>query len=419
MGGRQRTLAVLLAAVTLAGAGSASAAISLGEPQAMSSSASLYIFRLPLAFQPPDHGDTAAITVHSPADARLFVKPKMLELHLPRLTDVEIEVTQAGQTLNRLVLKTELQRLHARLEASTAWKRYQAAKARNHPQTRLAALLETALTAHHAWARFDPLAASQPLALVDQERATLLPADGHQAATALVEDSTIPAEPPPATSAPAVVDTAGLEAEMELIRAQMQSLVRDVLPWEPEAPNVHVPGPLAISTAMALILGGLLWTGMASLVTGYCVHRRALDRERQRRRLFAAAIQRARQALPSSSLALAHVASPPLPGIPRTGLPSMAVVGHLSVRRRTRRRLHIRRHGDWRGQQDDLSAEELAQLMPQMMQAMGMAPSELLATVASLRHELSNLRLTLAATTNPDEHQAGSPPPTAPLTRSS
>jgi hypothetical protein len=399
-------LAALLGAAPLAPPGSAYAAISLGEPQAVRSSAPPYIFRLPLTFQPRHHGETAAVTVRSPADALSFIKRNILELRLQRLTDVEIEISHAGQTLNRLLLKTELHRARARLEATTAWKTYQAAKARDQSTTRLAALLETALETHHVWARLDPVAARRPLALIAQERTTILPTQSQHTEAFPVQKTPMHEETPPPTTAIPAVNATVLEQELRVIRAEIQTLVGHVLPWDHEVPEVPLVGPLSVTSALALLLGGLVMAGTASLVTGYLMQHRALERERQRRRLFAAAIRRARQALPPSSLALSRVDSSPLPG--PLGPARKSRVRHVHVSHSTRRRFQRWKHVDRGGMAHESSLEEQTRFVAQIAQVRGTASAELLTALGNLRHELISLRLMFPVAANPEGTEANS-----------
>jgi hypothetical protein len=400
MGVRQIMCATLLAAVTVTAPRSACAAISIGEPQAMRSSAAPYVFRVPLAFQPQDPGETAAVTVHSPADAVALVRTNMLELRLRRLTDVEIEVSYAGQTLNRLVLVTELQRARAPLEATTAWKRYQAAKAGDQSTTRLAALLDTALALHHAWARLDPAAAQQSLALVSQEQAALRPASRQQAAASPVQ------EPAPQAATPAVEATP-LDDAWRALRAELQMLVRGVPLWNHEVSEVPLVASRTDLVALTMLLGGLWLVGMVWLVRAYLRQRRALARERQRRRLLSAALRSARQALPPSALALPKGAPAVAPGPHRTRLKSVAVVRRLQVSHSTRRQLQRRPPSARQGTARPPSLPEQTRVAAHLAWAGVPAPEEPLAALKSLRHELISLQLRLPASQDPADSDAG------------
>jgi hypothetical protein len=103
-------IALVVVVVASIGGGAAQAlAIELGELQAVPSNSPPYIFRLPLIT--PLHGPSAsaAVTVRQPPDTLSFVKQHVVELRLRSLTDVELEVSYGGQTLNRLLPKSELQ----------------------------------------------------------------------------------------------------------------------------------------------------------------------------------------------------------------------------------------------------------------------------------------------------------------------
>ncbi len=60
------------------------------------------------------------VALAEPQDALSFVRHNRLELRLRALSDVELEVTQGRQTLNRLLLKSELQAARARLGTTPA-----------------------------------------------------------------------------------------------------------------------------------------------------------------------------------------------------------------------------------------------------------------------------------------------------------
>ena len=60
------------------------------------------------------------MTVRQPHDTLSFVKQHVVELRLRALADVELEVSYGGQTLNRLLPKSELQAARMRVEMAPA-----------------------------------------------------------------------------------------------------------------------------------------------------------------------------------------------------------------------------------------------------------------------------------------------------------
>jgi hypothetical protein len=69
------------------------------------------------------------VVVRRPGTVLWFVANNTLELHLLELADVELEVSHGGQTVNRLLLKTELQAARARMLSGTRRDHDQTAKA--------------------------------------------------------------------------------------------------------------------------------------------------------------------------------------------------------------------------------------------------------------------------------------------------
>jgi hypothetical protein len=102
-------------------------AIDLGELQAVPGSYPPYVFRLSINVSRHGSSDIPAVTVRQPRDVLSLVKSNLLELRLPSLTDVELEINQGGQTFNRLLLKSELQAARARLETASTAVRHQPA----------------------------------------------------------------------------------------------------------------------------------------------------------------------------------------------------------------------------------------------------------------------------------------------------
>src|SRR5262245_49314289 len=84
-------------------------ALELGQLEAIPTKVPPYIFRLPIITSLPDLTATAAVTIRQPPDTLAFVKQNSVELRLRTLADVELEISQGGQALNRLLLRSELQ----------------------------------------------------------------------------------------------------------------------------------------------------------------------------------------------------------------------------------------------------------------------------------------------------------------------
>jgi hypothetical protein len=254
-------------------------AIELGELQAVPSSYPPYIFRLAIVASPLGSPGSPAVTVRQPHDALSFVKNNLLELRLGSLSDVELEISQGSQTLNRLLLKSELQAARAQLGTTIASPRLPSAIAKDR---------ETAP------------AGAKPLT-------------------------------PATLSAP---DRALLERELQVIRQEIQSLVGRVSPWEGlSTPPWHTDHGVA-ALAFMLMLGGLFIAGVTSLFTGYLMHRSAVDREQQ--------LRRARGELTSKAPPLPVVRGGQLYGDRHERLEPVTVLRRVWVSQKTRRRVRIR-----------------------------------------------------------------------------
>ena len=337
------TLAIWLSAGGIAVPGLA-VALTLGELQASPRHPPPYVFRLPILAAPHGSGDTPAVTVRQPRDAISFVKNNTLELQLRALTNVELEVSHGGQTLNRLLTQHELQGARASLEAATAWKHYQTAKAKGLPRSRLAALLDTAYQSHQAWNRFDPAAARDPLAQVAQERLRLLAASP-TVADLRSQEAPLRGNPSAAAQIAAMgpddpVRRTMLEREMALVRGEIHRLTRQVTPW----PATEVsPGPFHADKATALVpllLGGMLIAGVTAFFTGYMMQRWVADHARRRCRSVAAVgLERATRPVATSRLATGQLArllaQAPMPQQPA------AVVKRLRVSHTIKRRVRF------------------------------------------------------------------------------
>jgi hypothetical protein len=228
---------VLTVMVSLLAGSAQVLAIALGDLQAVPSSYPPYIFRLPLITPSQGSSAIAAVTVRQPPDALLLVKQKVLELRLRALTDVELEVSQGGQTLNRLLLQSELQEARMRLATAPASESPQPIRAK---------------------ARDRRLAEAMPVTLASAEAS-------HRAV---------------------------LEREIEGIRQELHNLVGRVTPWDGVAPLAGETGQSTMTAVLTLMLGGLCSAGLTSLVISYLRQRHVRHLERRRRQALILSIRR-------------------------------------------------------------------------------------------------------------------------------
>jgi hypothetical protein len=386
-------LAILLSANGVAVPGMA-AALTLGELRASPRHPPPYVFHLPILAAPPGSLDTPAVTVRRPQDALSFVKNNTLELQLRALTDVEVEVSHGGQTLNRLLTKHELQGARASLQAAMAWQRYQTAKAKGSPHFQLAALLNTAYQSHQAWNRFDPAAAREPLAQVAQERLHLLAASPRLAdpmsQEASLQGYQPSAERVPETGTDDAIERTLLEREMGLIREEIHRFTLQVTPWP--APETS-PRPLHRDKATALVpllLGGMLIAGLTSFFTGYMVQRWIADHAR-RRRLFVAAVglKRAAHSAGTSRLGAGPVAQL----LAQRPVPQQraAVIKRLRVSHKTTRRVRFQPGHAPQGSRPPQVVGPAAAVAPTSLPGSS-APAELSEALGNLRQALLQLR---------------------------
>jgi hypothetical protein len=377
-------------------------ALTLGELQASPRHPPPYVFRLPILAAPHGSLDTPAVTIRRPQDALSFVKGNTLELQLRALTDVELEVSHGGQTLNRLLTKHELQGARASLGAAMTWEHYQTAKAKGLPSSRLSALLDTAYQSHQAWNRVDPAAARDPLAQVAQERLRLLAAspglsDPISQKASLQGDQS-PAEQAPDTGPDDAIQRTLLEREMALLRGEIHRLMTQVTPWP--ATDVS-PWPLHGDKATALVpllLGGMLIAGLISFFTGYMMQRWVADYAR-RRRLFAAAVglERVAPASGTTRLGTGQVASL----LAQRPVPQQraAVVKRLHVSHKIKRRVHFHPGHAPQGSPPPQAAGPAAAAAPLALPGAS-APAELNEALGNLRQALLRLRRLLPPPSN-------------------
>jgi hypothetical protein len=394
MGVKHAALTVLLCMGAVAVSGRA-IAITLGELQARPSHPPPYVFRLAILSAPHGSLDIPAVTVRQPQDALSFVKNNTLELQLRSLTDVELEVSHAGQTLNRLLMKHEFQAARAPLEAALAWDHYQTAKAKGAPRLRLAALLDTAYQSYQAWRQFDPTAARHPLAQVTRERLRFL-AESPRHADPTGQEAPPGVSQPPAGLLPgAGTDGAAgrtvLERETEIIREAMHELMVRVTPW-PETEGSRWPGQGGKTTSLVpLLLGGVFIAGLTSLFTSHLMQRSLANQARRRRRVL---VEAARLA------GAEHTPGPPRLGegqmtqfLMRRSVPPQraAVVRHLRVSHKIKRRIRLRPRHVPRESPPPRVAEHAAAVAPISLPR-ALAPAELSEALGNLRQALLHLR---------------------------
>jgi hypothetical protein len=334
--GRAHIALALVAAASLSVGAAPALAIELGQLQAIPSNSPPYIFRLPIIT--PLHGPSApaAVTVRQPPDVLSFVKQQVVELRLRSLTDIELEISLGGQTLNRLLLKSELQAARRRLDTMPAATPSQPASAKG-------------------WDR--PLAEAIPL------------------------------KPAPE----AAPNRTLLERELAEIRQEIHSLVGRVTPWEGPPSPIEESGEGTHPAVPTLMLGGLLIASVAALVIGYLLQRKALARERRWRRALTLSIQRMQDQLGAGSPILPAVLPDASSRARQEALQPITVLRRVHVSQQTRRRFRVRASSDTpeAAQDHDAGPSGLPARTPQRMPA---APTELLEALAQLRGELMRLQ---------------------------
>jgi hypothetical protein len=335
MGRAHIALAVIVVA-SICGWAAQVVAIELGELQAVPSNSPPYIFRLPLIT--PLHGPSAigTVTVRQPPGALSFVKQHVVELRLRSLTDVELEVSYGEQTLNRLLLKTELQAARMRLEMAPASNLSPPARAKGR---------------------------DRPFS----------------------ETSSVTQAPEGASHRPL------FERELEGIRQEIQRLVERVTPWEELSPPLADRGEIAITVVLTLLLGGFFSVGVTSLIMGYLMQRRASDRERRRRRALTLSIWRMRDQLAAGVSILPALAPAPLPPAGNEALEPVTISRRVRVSQKRRRRFRVWVPSHTRDAAQAQNAERI-RLVARTSQRVPSAPAELLEALAQLRGELMRLQ---------------------------
>ena len=352
-------LAVVVAGIV--GGASQVVAIELGEVHAVQSNSPPYIFRLPLLT--PLHGPaaSAAVTVRQPPDTLAFVKQHVVEFRLRSLSDVELEVSYGGQTLNRLLLKSELQAARIRMNMAPASNPSLLARGKG---------------------RDRPYTEAMPMA---------------QALSGASDRSLI-------------------EREIEGIRQEIHSLVEGVAPWEGSLSPV---GARAGGTSMAvltLMLAGFCIVGVTSLITGCIMQRRALERQRRRRQALTLSIRRMRAQLATGR--------PILPALPPASpsrvthhvLAPVPIMRRVRVTQKTRRWFRVWAPSNTRNHAPEHDAEPV-RLPARTSQRVPAAPTELLDALAQLRGELTRLQARSNTFPTPHHVEAKSTPTSREPTR--
>jgi hypothetical protein len=329
---------IALAVVVVASIGGGAAqvlAMELGELRAVPSHSPPYVFRLPLIT--PLHGPSAiaAVTVRQPPDALSVVKQHVVELRLRSLTDVELEVSYGEQTLNRLLLKSELQAARMRLEMAPASNPSQLARAKG-------------------------------------------------------QDRPFPEAGAVAQAPAGIPDRPLFEREFEGIRQESQRLVERVTPWMEFSPPRGDRGESAITAVLTLMLGGFVSVGVTSLLMGYLMQRRARDRER-RRRALTLSIRRMRDEFAARVPILPALQPAPLSRAGNEALDPVTISRRLRVSQKRRRRFRVWVLSHTRDAAQAHDAKRI-RFVARTSQRVPSAPAELLEALAQLRGELMRLQ---------------------------
>jgi hypothetical protein len=326
----------LVAAASLCVGAAPVLAIELGELQAIPSNSPPYIFRLPIIS--PLHGPSAiaAVTVRHPPDVLSFVKQQVVELRLRSLTDIELEISLGGQTLNRLLLKSELQAARMRRQATPVSNPSQPARAKG-------------------------------------------------------PDHPFPEVMPLKPALEGASDRAPLEREMEEIRQEIHRLVGRVSPWEGLPPPVEADAEGIIPSGLTLMLGGVLLASVTALVIGSMMQRKASARERRWRRALTLSIRRVQDQLAAGSPILPAALPASLSRASQEALPPVTVLRRVHASQQTRRRFRVRAASAAYDAAQEHNAEPRG-LMARTSQQVPSAPTELLEALAQLRGELMRLQ---------------------------
>ncbi len=342
---------VVMALANLLSSAPQAVALELGELQAVTGNYPPYVFRLIIISSQHGPTDIPAVTVRQPRDVLSLVKHNGLELRLPALADVELEIHQGGQTLNRLLLKSELVAARARLEIATTAVRHQPVVAKD---------------------RQAPAVEARPLT----------------------------------SAAVGPLDQALLEHEMQQIRQTIQTLVGRVTPWEGLLTPAWTDEERAVAPVFTLTLWGGLSIGLASLFIGYMLRRQTIDH--QQRHLLEASIRRLRGQLMSGELTRRSSPRAQLSRYQPEALGSVTVKRHVRLLQKTRRRLRVRtsRHSYEAIQAGTVGQ---SQISARLSQTKPLAPAEVVEALGHLRRELINLQCQLPHLSSSESPHAESP----------
>jgi len=322
-----------LVVTALASLATPAAAIDLGELQAVPGSSPPYVFRLPIIVSRHEPSDLPAVTVRQPRDVLSLVNHTRLELRLPALTDVELEINHGGQTFNRLLLTSEFQAARARLETASAPMPHQPAPAKD---------------------RQGPAAEAKPVTATAAERP----------------------------------DHALLAREIREIRREIQRLVGRVTPWEGASAPAWTGEARAGPSALAL----MLWGGVVGVAAvGFGVVRRRMAVDRQQRQVLEASIRRLRGQLMSGEAALRPGWRAQLCAPQPDGLGPVTVMRRVRVSRQIRRRIRVRARRD----HDVATGAEGVGPTPigaRLSHTRRCAPAQVVEALGQLRRELISLQ---------------------------
>jgi len=333
---RGMTPVVLVMVASVMGGGAQVLATELGELQAVPSKVPPYIFRLPLLTAPHGASAIVAVTVRQPPDTLSFVKQHVVELRLRALADVELEVSYEGQTLNRLLLQSELQAARRRVEMAPVANLSLLAKAKNQD-------------------RPSPKAISVAQAVAGGSDRSLI------------------------------------EREIEGIRQEIHSLVERVAPWEGGSPPNEDHTGDSITAVMTLVLGGCVILALTSLTMGYMMQRRAMERERRRREALTSSMRRMRDQLVSAVPILPALQVAPRSRATNEALAPVAITRRVRVVQKTRRRFRLWAPSNTRDRTQEHDAEPIRP-QARTFRRVPSAPAELLDALAQLRGELMRLQ---------------------------
>jgi hypothetical protein len=218
-----------------------------------------------------------------------------------------------------------------------------------------------------------------------------------QPARAKGRDRPLPEASPLAPASKGADDRTRLEREVEGIRQEIHRLVGRVAPWEGPATPSGAIGGGTVTPVMALMLGGFFIAGITSLVTGYVLQRKVINRQRRRRRALTLAIRRMQDQLAAGVPVLPAALPPLLSRAAREALEPVAVMQRVRVSRKTRRRFRIRASRAAYDAAQEHDSEHIRRVPS--------APADLLNALAQLRGELMRLQgrpPTSAAANSPD-----------------